>query len=182
MDSAPPHPPLLPPPDFTLVEIHNLSLPSPASSFNNLRVCLRPDSNFASLSTSLHPSLELTRGSDTPFKLSSADLILKPKKSRKKNKASSTPPAPVPPSPAYTELVVATDVIGGDGTDWETYGTNETALEAIAVQRKEVRLSWSEGWSENCASYIKTLQLIVLLVASLTAGHKVHPPPQNAKS
>ncbi|GMI11380.1 hypothetical protein TrRE_jg7967 [Triparma retinervis] len=48
------------------------------------------------------------------------------------------------------ESVVASDVIGGNGVEWEKYGTNESGVEAIAVQRKE---------SGKCTHYLKIRRL-----------------------
>jgi hypothetical protein len=91
---------------FNLVEINTLPLPSPSHSFNSLRLCLDPNENYALLSTSVHT------GKFSPFHLSATGLT--PKLKKKKHRS-----LPSPPPPPYTESVVASDVIGGNGMEWE---------------------------------------------------------------
>jgi hypothetical protein len=96
---------------FKLVEINTLPLPSPSHSFNSLRLCLDPNENFALLSTSVHTG-KLAPSNVTAFQLSVTDLTPKPKKKKHRS-------VPSPPLPPYTESVVASDVIGGNGVEWE---------------------------------------------------------------
>ena len=136
---------------FTLRECHTTRLPSPSTCFGNLRVCLRSEGErshpFVALSSSNHASFELVKSRRTPYKIVlSGDERAKRKKRAsapekedddEKKKEDESKKDDKKEDVTETELIVSTDVIGGDGENWEDWSDpNSTAVEAVAVRKQ----------------------------------------------